>query len=70
MKRAFRVLLVMLVCFVGVISLTGCGKDNQTGKTVLLNLNTQGLGQLSYYVDENNKLDFNDEYPHQSAKLI
>lgn len=73
-------ILLSILLLLTIISVTGCKKkveekenDNGTeisssvkGSLYLL-LNTDGEGQISYYIDENNKVEFSDEYPKQQA---
>ena len=76
MKRGLKTLSLIVLVFVGMVVLTGCKtksvevvspsiSNNSTG--VLLKINTEGLGQVKYFVNEENKTEFNDEYPTQSA---
>ena len=64
-KKVFLGLLFIVICFVSV----GCEKVEESSNTdrIVLKLNTEGLGQVSYYIDEVNKMDFDDEYPNQST---
>ena len=67
-NKLLFVIFVVVMCF----SLVGCTKKEETNtksdnKRIVLKLNTEGLGQVSYYIDEVNKMDFDDEYPNQSA---
>lgn len=68
---------VIFTLFAFVFTLTGCNKKSNKntnvndgkGKYYLL-LETEGLGQVSYYIDESKKADFDDEYPSQQAYII
>ena len=67
-NKLLFVIFVVVMCF----GLVGCTKKEETStksdnKRIVLKLNTEGLGQVSYYIDEVNKMDFDDEYPNQSA---
>ena len=63
MKMRIKELSIILVVFLGILILTGCSAN----KAIMLKLNTEGLGQVSYYVDDINKLDFDDDFPAQFA---
>ena len=36
---------------------------------IYLLLNTEGLGQVAYYIDETRNVEFDDEYPSQQAYI-
>ena len=36
---------------------------------IYLLLNTEGLGQVAYYIDETRNIEFDDEYPSQQAYI-
>jgi hypothetical protein len=69
-KKSLRIILLFIL-IIGVFTITGCSKkeatNNKNNNRIILKLNTEGLGQVSYYIDEVNKMDFDDEYPNQSA---
>lgn len=57
-------ILSLLVLFFIAFIVTACGENDNR---IDLSINTEGLGQVSYYIDEANKIDFDDEYPVQTA---
>ena len=65
MKKFFKLLMIP-VLLISVIALTGCENkeevEDPNGLHILL-LDTEGMGQVSYYIDEGNNSDFNDEKP-------
>lgn len=79
MKKNIKLFYVLLILIVGVVALTGCNKSNNTNNNnsnnsdsvdpsaIRLQINSNGLGQISYYVNDLDKVDFNDEYPIQST---
>lgn len=74
MKNKLKVFSIVLILLSGVLILTGCenkSKDDnnmqENTKNVTLKLNAEGQGQVSYYVNNTNKMEFDDEYPIQSA---
>ena len=66
MKKSLKIVSLFLVVVSFGLILTGCGKKDTSESMVKLKLNTEGLGQVSYYVNNINKKGFNDEYPNQS----
>ncbi len=69
MKKKFLIGILVIVMF---FVLVGCTKKEEPknesdNNRIVLKLNTEGLGQVSYYIDEVNKMAFDDEYPNQSA---
>ena len=42
----------------------------EVNNKIVLKLNTEGLGQVSYFIDDENQMEFDDEYPAQSAATI
>ena len=69
MKKKFLILFLIVIMF---FTLVGCTKKEEEkskrdNNRIVLKLNTEGLGQVSYYIDEENKMDFDDEYPNQSV---
>ena len=68
----FNKISVFLVLFIAIFStffysrIQNNKKDSDKSRMVL-KLNTSGLGQVSYYIDEDNKIEFDDEYPNQST---
>ncbi len=68
MKKGIKVIL-LLVLLVGIFSIVKYVKKVKTNSSggIILKLDTDGLGQVSYYVDKKNKIDFNDKHPKQSV---
>lgn len=66
MKKAIK-----LIIIISIFALTSCtNKQNNTKKNnIYLLLETEGLGQISYYIDENRKMEFNDDFPKQQAYI-
>ena len=61
-----RIVKITVLCL-GVLLFIGC-KNNKKSDSYVLRLNTEGLGQVSYYVNSDNKIDLNDENKVQSAE--
>ena len=71
-------LFIVLVLFVSLFVLVGCRNNKQDNKSeeaidskgdIYLLLETEGLGQVSYYIDDVRKIDFNDERPNQQVYI-
>lgn len=83
MKKIISIILIFLVAFAGLFVLTGCDikKDSENatstegieypddGSTRLI-LNTEGLGQVSYYVSADLNVSFDDEKPNQEIVTV
>lgn len=62
--------LALLVGVIMLLSFAACGtseKDEATEGTIVLNINTDGMGQIAY-AHKGEKLTFDDEYPIQSVQ--
>ena len=68
MKTGFKIFIIALVLLIGVFTITGCSKEKDNNSTVVLKLNTEGLGQIAYYVNENKLQELSDEEPMQSIQ--
>ena len=78
MKKAVKLIAFIFVLFAGVFTLTGCNNKEQsnTGKNIndgkgkiYLLLETEGLGQVAYYIDDERYTEFDDEFPKQQAYI-
>lgn len=71
MKKIFKQSFIVIVLLISIFTLVGCNnKDNMANNDdtiFIFKLNTKGMGQVTYYVDDENKTEFNDEYPVQSS---